>query len=208
MESLSIISLNCQGLGNMKKRRDVFHYLKQKRHNVYFLQDTHFEPKLESYIKAEWGYTCYFSSHNSQSRGVAILFNNNFEFKTSNVHKDEDGNFISVSITTKEVEIVLINIYGPNRDKPEFFEKIKQHANNIHDAAHITIGGDWNLVLDPNMDYFNYKHLNNPNSKEKVEEMMLNMDLVDIWRDLNPNNRRRRLSRRRSIAALPFLRSI
>jgi hypothetical protein len=45
------------------------------------LQDTHFESKLENYVRAEWGYTCYFASFRSNARGVAIMFNNNFEFK-------------------------------------------------------------------------------------------------------------------------------
>ena len=53
-----------------------------KKCNIYFLQDTHFEKKLEPYIRAEWGVECIFSSHNSQSRGVAILFNNNFDFES------------------------------------------------------------------------------------------------------------------------------
>ena len=89
MENLSIASLNTQGLGDQKKRRDVLHYLKQKNHSIYLIQDTHFSGKMESYIRAEWGYNCYFASKNSQSRGVAILFNNNFEFKLKKVYKDQ-----------------------------------------------------------------------------------------------------------------------
>ena len=81
MDSLKIASLNCQGLGGTEKRRDVFHYLREKQYSVYFLQDNHFTKKLERQCGAEWGYECVFSSYNSRSRGVAILFNNTFEFK-------------------------------------------------------------------------------------------------------------------------------
>ena len=81
MDELSVMSCNGQGLGNFRKRRDLFQYLRQKKCSVYFLQDTHFEPKMERQIRAEWGYECYFSSFNSQSRGVAILFSNTFDFK-------------------------------------------------------------------------------------------------------------------------------
>ena len=81
MTNISILSLNCQGLGNVKKRRDVFHYWREKKIDILCLQDTHFEKKLEKYISSEWGYTALFASHNSVSRGVAILFNNTFEFK-------------------------------------------------------------------------------------------------------------------------------
>ena len=81
MDSLKIMSLNCQGLGDQKKRRDVFHYLRDKKYSIYCLQDTHFEEKTEKYIQSEWGYKAFFASYRSNSRGVAVLFNNNFEFK-------------------------------------------------------------------------------------------------------------------------------
>ncbi len=78
--TVKIVSVNCQGLSDPRKRRDVFHYLRQKSYSIYLLQDTHFDPKMENCIRAEWGYKSYFASYNSNSRGVAILFNNNFEF--------------------------------------------------------------------------------------------------------------------------------
>ena len=89
---VTIASLNCQGLGNPQKRRDVFHYLREKRFSICFLQDTHITEKLTRYVTAEWGYKAYFSTYTSQSRGVAILFNNSFEFKILKVIKGEDGN--------------------------------------------------------------------------------------------------------------------
>jgi exonuclease III len=45
MANFSVISVNVQGLGNFQKRRDVFHYLRQKNHSIYFLQGTHFTKK-------------------------------------------------------------------------------------------------------------------------------------------------------------------
>ena len=52
MSCLTIASLNCQGLGNFQKRRDVFQYLRQKKLAVYFLQDTHFEASMEKQIRS------------------------------------------------------------------------------------------------------------------------------------------------------------
>lgn len=53
---LSILTLNCQGLGDINKRRDIFKFLKSKSYYIYFLQDTHFVEKEESLIKGLWGY--------------------------------------------------------------------------------------------------------------------------------------------------------
>ena len=44
----------------------------------------------------------------------------------------------------------------------------------------IIMGGDWNLVLDPNSDYCKYKHVTNPLAKDRVEDIILNLDLTDI----------------------------
>ena len=84
---------------NKLKRRDTFNFLKSKKYAVYFLQDTHFTNNEENYIRFLWGYECYFSNFSSQSRGVAILLNNNFEFKLHNTKIDENGNKIILDIT-------------------------------------------------------------------------------------------------------------
>ena len=43
-----VVSVNCHCLGNRQKRKDVFHYLRNKKYSIYFLQDAHFEPKMEN----------------------------------------------------------------------------------------------------------------------------------------------------------------
>lgn len=125
--SLTIASMNCQGLGDMKKRRDVFHYLRNKNYSIYLLQDTHFDAKLEQYVKSEWGYTCHFASYNSSSRGVAVLFNNNFEFSVTKVQKDVNGNYIFVSVKMFDKEVVIVSLYGPNQDVPQFYVDLEKH---------------------------------------------------------------------------------
>ena len=191
MANLTFASYNCQGLGSFQKRKDVFDYLRKKKYSVYFLEDTHIENSevVEKKVRAEWGFDCYFSSYKSNSRGVAILFNNNFEFKVNGVIKDVNGNYLIVNIKTPEKEFTLINIYGPNRDSPDFYAKIENIVieNNYFN---IIWGGDWNLVLNPNLDYMNYKHTNNQKAREKVIEITDNLSLVDVWREINPEKRR------------------
>ena len=87
VDKLKIASLNVQGLGDKGKRRAVLNYLKNLKYNIYCLQDTHFVDNNVSYIYSQWGYTCYFSNHNSQSRGVAIMINNNFDFKFKKIER-------------------------------------------------------------------------------------------------------------------------
>ena len=74
------------------KRKDVLNFLKQQRCSIYFLQDTHFTKSEENNVRAQWGYECfYFSTFSSQQRGVAIFFNNNFEYKLHSQYPDNEG---------------------------------------------------------------------------------------------------------------------
>ena len=120
--NISVCSANCQGLGvgGNSKRRDVMKYLKDKKIDIYFIQDTHFTPQIEHLVRSEWGYECYFNSFSSQARGVAILLNNTHEYKIKKTYTDNSGNYIILHITIDLKEYVLVNIYAPNKDEPTF----------------------------------------------------------------------------------------
>ena len=145
---------------------------------------------MENCIRAEWGYKSYFASYNSNSRGVAILFNNNLEFLVKKkVYKDILGNYIFVTVTIMDRDFLIVSLYGPNRDDPEFYAELEERINDVG-FENIIIGGDWNLVLDYTLDYYNYKHHNNIKAQEQVDNLMINLDLLDIWRELYPEMRR------------------
>lgn len=65
---LKIISMNCRGMGNSQKRKDVLNYLNAKHASIYCLQDTHFVPEIESVVKQEWDGTCFLQT-NAQTLG-------------------------------------------------------------------------------------------------------------------------------------------
>ena len=187
---LKIASANCRGLADAKKRRDVFNYLRDLRYSIYFLQDTHFTPENESRIKNEWGLDVYFSSFSSNSRGVAVLFNDNIQYKILDIVKDINGNFLILKVEMFDKIFILVNIYGPNDDKPEFYTHLEEKVEGMGQAENIIFGGDWNLVRDFSMDCFNYRRQNNVEASKQVDELCLNLDLVDVWRQCNPDVRR------------------
>ena len=57
---VTILSVNCRGLADTKKRNDVFHYLKRKKYSIYCLQETHFTEEMHSMIKSKWGFKAFF----------------------------------------------------------------------------------------------------------------------------------------------------
>ena len=96
----------------------------RSQYDISVLIDTHSTNNVENQWHTEWGYDAYFSSYASNSRGVAILFKNSFEFKVHRDIKDKNGNFIILDITVSDYRFTLVAVYGPNEDNPEFFFQI------------------------------------------------------------------------------------
>ena len=182
-DKVIFVSVNLRGAQLAEKRKDVLNFLKQKQYSIYFLQDTHFTKKEENYIRSQWGFECFFSSFSSESRGCAIMFNNNFEFKLHSKESDPEGNKLILDVSINGKRTTLINIYGPNRDSPEFYNIIKSDIERFGNP--VILAGDFNLVLDPNMDSLNYININNPQARNKVLELISDCNMIDIWRELN-----------------------
>ena len=185
---IRIASINCQGLGCSSKRKNVLNYYKSKDYNILCLQDTHFIPELEPYIETQWGYRCIFNSFRSNSRGVAILIQNNFEFKLHKEKKDLNGNLLALDISINNNKFTLINLYGPNSDNPEFFESVSEIIKDF-DNLFTIVCGDFNIALNYDLDTFNYSHINNPHARDKVLQIMDELDLCDYFRVLYPDKK-------------------
>ena len=71
--SLRICSLNCRGLGEFKKRRDVFNKLRGDGYNIILLQDIHCKVGKEDTFRNSWGNDILVAPFTHNARGVAIL---------------------------------------------------------------------------------------------------------------------------------------
>ena len=187
-DNIKIATVNCQWLATPSKRQDVLNFYKAKHYSIICPQDTHLISESESLVEAQWGYRCIFNSFKSNSRGVAILFNNNFEFKIHREKKDNEANMLALDLTIEENNVTLINIYGPNVDSPLFYEIVRD-AFLEFDNEYYILCGDLNLALNPNIDTYNYLHVNNPNARDKILEIMEDLQLVDYYRILHPEKR-------------------
>ncbi len=187
--SLKVVSCNCQGLNSDEKRRDVFDYLKSKQCGIYCLQDTHFVAQDESKIRNEWGGECIFNFYTSNQRGVAILFSTDLEFKIQKTVQDDNGNILGVELLIEGKTITLITVYGPNVDNPQFYSKVSEIIQNFDNHLTVVVG-DFNLVLNQEMDTFNYININNPRAKEKVLDIIDIHNLIDPFRQIYPDKKR------------------
>lgn len=97
---LKIGSLNVRGLGDKANHRETFNWLRSKKMSIFFLQEVHCTEENKHDCRAEWGYQVLFSCGSSKTAGVAILFNNNFDFQISKAYSDPGGRFIVCDFIT------------------------------------------------------------------------------------------------------------
>ena len=186
MADIEILSVNVQGIGLLPKRTDILHNLKEKKCQIYCLQDTHFSPGTdEKLVKARWDGDCFFSS----LRGVTILFTKTFDYKVHMCDSDPNDNYIILDLRIENNRLTLCFIYEPNSDDPGFYENIAKKIEDIGNE-HSIWWEDFNLVIDPKADYSNYKTINNKKVRDKVIEIIQGKLMVDPYRDFHPNLKR------------------
>ena len=188
-DSLKVLSVNCQGLRNKNKRSDVLSYLKDTGAGIICLQDTHLTEQDLQATKMIWNNECYLHGQRTNARGVGILINNNFEQEVIECNKDTDGNYLQLIMKIQTFKINLITIYAPNIDRPEFFNQIRDLMNKT-DTDYIVVCGDFNLVLNPQLDSMNYKNINHPRSRQILLHTMDELNLIDTFRYFHPHVKR------------------
>ena len=196
-EPFGLISLNANGLGKIKKRNSLFHWLKQF-HNaetkIVFIQETHTTEKIEKSWEKEWD-KCdiYFSHGSSDSKGVATIIPKAMNCKVNTIDRSKNGRFLAINITINENTFYIVNCYAPNttnvKDQLAWLTQVQTLINkNIE--SNLIIGGDLNDVFNPQMDRYRCP----PNVK--VTEYMKawkticeELNIADFWRLLNPEKR-------------------
>lgn len=185
-QGITFCSVNCQGLGDYNKRKDVFEFLRKKQYDVFFLQDTHIPCRSNKIVRAMWGHEVWLSGLRSDSGGVAFLFRNSFQFKVYKVVTDIEGHYLILKIMINDKMFVLVNLYAPSHgDVPDFFDKIEEELIDIYTGSEIMIfGGDYNVFLDEDIDCMGYNQKKYKNNmRDRIFELMSKWQLIDIWRE-------------------------
>lgn len=107
-----------------------------------------------------------------------------------------------MEIEIQNVKHVVANIYAPNTDDVGFF----QHTANMldkFDNSNRIWGGDFNLVIDTQMDRLNSKY-NNEKALAILKNIMKKFELNDVWRDLHPQQKVFTWSRANSRSHIDF----
>ena len=109
---------------------------------------------------------------------------------------DPNGRFIICDITAEKNCMTIATLYAPNDDNPNFFLNFFDHLNDFQ-CDEVIIGGDFNLVLDLDMDKKGGLAKTPTESVKILKDFCAQVELLDAWRVLNPNTRRYTWRRKR-----------
>ena len=129
MFDVKIMSLNVRGLGNGKKRREIFHWLNKEKFDIFLLQETHSTKEKELVWRSEWGHLVHYAHGTSNSKGVCILFKRKCNYFIHSEVMDPAGRYLILDVNDQK--FTLANVYGPNEDDPGFFHTIIEHVQSL-----------------------------------------------------------------------------
>ena len=178
-----VTTINVRGLRDDVKRREIFMYLKKKEFEIIMLQETHSEKEDEQIWRSQWGSDIFFSHGERNARGTATLFSKKLQHEVKKINIDNDGRIVMIDCKINDKELLITNVYAPNKDDPNFFVNMFSMMSNFNTADRI-IAGDLNLVLDVKNDACNRKG-NNTKSQAIVKSYMEETMMIDIWRHKN-----------------------
>lgn len=186
VQDIKMVTFNVKGISSPVKRSKILSKVKRENAQIVLLQETHLTAIEHEKLK-RMGYSrAYYSSYkNGRRRGVIILISQKIAFNFVSEQSDKEGRYIIVSGRIDNTVVSICNIYAPPGSDFTFYRKV---LDLMTGAPGIVIcGGDWNLRLNPNMD--SSKNIPKVAAHEKVNNLITELGILDLWRDFNPLNR-------------------
>ena len=192
------MSYNKRGLGDERKKRKIFNHIKKHTSGkaVVFLQEKNSTKKHKTLWKYQWHGDMIFSHGTAGSGGVCVAFRYSLEYKLLSPEiSDEEGRYIILHIEIQGTPYTVIDYYGPNgeTDQTKVLKPLAIHLRNITTDQNMTciLGGDWdwNRVFDKSLDAIEGSRSLKYNSLKELQTIILDHNLIDIWRARNPNLR-------------------
>uniref|UniRef100_A0A803TE18 Reverse transcriptase domain-containing protein n=1 Tax=Anolis carolinensis TaxID=28377 RepID=A0A803TE18_ANOCA len=189
-QQLKIYTNNVNGLNSPQKRKSILTQINKGKYDLVALQETHICQEHVAHLKNDKLGKEFFSADSVKKRGVVIYVKENIPAEMK--FKDTEGRVIAVEITLNQEKILICNIYAPNGPKTKFVNNLREQISKT-DVEHIIILGDFNGVIDQDLDKSKKK---NRKTKEKMGQLPKNflnlkkeLDLQDVWRNMNTNKR-------------------
>ena len=148
----NVLSLNVRGICDLTKRKSIFTWVRNRKTDIIFLQETYSTSDVIDSWKYQWpGDMCYSHGPN-HSKGVLVSIRQTLQFELKSVKKETQGRFVIVEALVQKYPVLLINIYAPNKinEATDFYENLRSTLleSDYDQDYKIVIGGDFNAPLN------------------------------------------------------------
>lgn len=172
---------------DLHKRKQLFSLLKHKKLDVALIQESHSVDSDFTIWRSQWGGQILCSNGSTQSKGVLLLIRRGLDCNIGMTVKDTNGRYLLIEVEINQCPILICNVYAPNVDSPNFFAEVAQQIQAF-DNTNIIWGGDFNFAMDPMLDRKS-SHVNNDKARDYFLGLAEELQLVDAWRVLHPDER-------------------
>ena len=149
------------------------------------MQETRFDSNFHEDIllKDYLSFSAYFDG---RSRDVTWLISRRLDATCALVLSDPVGRLCVVDVTIKDKAFRLTGVDGPNAtsELPAFFRRIEPY---VIPSMRVILVGDWNAILDPNLDRGAISAGTNTLDARYFREFVQKLDLIDKFRERHPN---------------------
>ncbi|KAH9850517.1 Endonuclease/exonuclease/phosphatase, partial [Lenzites betulinus] len=201
---VKIVSLNVRGAGTVSERHPgekwlrIHQLIKEKRIGILAVQEAHLTQERADVINALFENSIVVNTSPdptspAAARGVAIVVNKSV-FDTGNELACKTivpGRAMEISLKWgARGRMRIVNVYAPNdmSENANFWRTMHTYLEDCNDNSPDLIIGDFNMV-EERMDRAPARE--DPNTTaEALQELRLKWNLVDGWRNANPNSRK------------------
>jgi hypothetical protein len=181
-EKLQIITVNCRGLGDIKKFRLLLnkaYNIMQKGKMIMLIQETMITNSR--YLDLAWRGKYVFTPGTGSSQGCITLIHNDVTV-TDIEHIQNRGHHFKF-IDSDNKQTLVVNIYAPlryNNEKREFLSNITNIIKN-HDGDNIVLGGDFNITLNEADSYRRQRTDAEKSIADDFNTKINESNLIDTW---------------------------
>ncbi|CAG2243758.1 unnamed protein product [Mytilus edulis] len=180
-----LVSHNCNGIRNIDKFKKYVSIMSEKNVDFMLFQETFWDDQLVQNVKHLYNGDIYHSDGTNNRQGVAILVKSNLCANVKQIYKDNNGRFLHLQFEYDDSIYNIMNVYAPNivNEKADFFDFLNDYMKLFENTI---IAGDWNTSLSGKDRCSRTVHKNDVSVK-KLNDIMLNHNVYDIWRFRNPD---------------------
>ena len=177
--TLNLATFNVRGIRCRSKASRVVRDLVSLKVDIAAIQETHFVCDGDCQVLVN-DYDVYSAYGNTYSRGISLLVSRTLSASVNVVHAGEDGRLLVVDVAVNCSAFRIVAVYAPNSavERASFFRRLEGF---LVDPERLVLMGDWNAILDPNIDKVGGAS-GSVRCDSTLSDLMASCDLVDRFR--------------------------